>query len=699
MPLPVPVPVPVPPYFPGLAGYRELVAELHALGLRHAAELLRPPATPGAGAPTPPQGGLRVLDGLWFPGRGESRLLVDRAFLREAKDRWDASGDPRAPAVGGLLRRLGAALAADPQALHRVVLYQLCCLLRDSPGRPRAVDAEALGVHPEESGRLAAAVDGFPAAGPVRSAAECVVDAVAERRLNHAATLAGRLTAQSAADRALADLLVTVDQRVRQVGLLRRQAAEMRQRGRASEAARLLLRAVRQSVDDPAAMADLLASAAHCADEAQSADAVDLRTDVAPDGMRLRWTAVRGSRFGVGVGVGLGNTLQYRVLRFPDGRPEEAVEVATTTDRTSLLDPEVPPAVPLRYAVVPLRGHHLAGVPLATPLLVATPEVGRPVATAVPDGLALSWQPHPRAVAVRARRWAAGGPDSTSAPGAVVPCTADGLLDAELPPGSYRYLVASAYPGPSGEPVWSPGRTVEATAESWPSPVASLTVEPPDGEGRVRLRWTATARGQDRLVPWSRPPVTPGEDLSARLDGLPAALAEKPGPAAAQRQAELVPPPRTATRITAVTVLGRRAVAGPSVLIETPGTVTGLAVRRVDDGSHAEVRFDWPDPAVLVLVAWESDGTHYEHRVARSSYRAQGLRIPVDRGPSRVAVTPLPRPDAAAAVAGTAWAPLDPAPPPPTPAPPSPTPPGPTPPTPSPTRPRPPWPRRRTQRP
>jgi hypothetical protein len=217
--------------------------------------------------------------------------------------------------------------------------------------------------------------------------------------------------------------------------------------------------------------------------------------------------------------------------------------------------------------------------------------------------------------------------------------------------------VASAYPGPSDTWVWSPGLAVEATAESWPAPVVSLDAEGRE-DGRVRLRWTATGPGQDRLVPWSRLPVAPGQDVSRLLDRIPAGLAGEPG-TSGKREVELVPPPGAATRITAVSVLGQRAVAGPSVLIETPGTVTDLAVHRVDDGGVAEVRFRWPEPAVLVLVTWEHDGMRYERRVSRSSCRTDGVRIPVGRGAARVAVTPLTRPDAAVAMAGTASALLE----------------------------------------
>jgi hypothetical protein len=104
----------------------------------------------------------------------------------------------------------------------------------------------------------------------------------------------------------------------------------------------------------------------------------------------------------------------------------------------------------------------------------------------------------------------------------------------------------------------------------------------------------------------------------------------------------------------AVSVLGRRAVAGPSVLIEAPGTVTDLTARRVDGGGLLEVSFRWPEPCVLIVLRLEQDGVRWERRVARSRYLSGGLRIPAGPTACRVTVTPLPRPDASVAVAGTA---------------------------------------------
>jgi hypothetical protein len=63
---------------------------------------------------------------------------------------------------------------------------------------------------------------------------------------------------------------------------------------------------------------------------------------------------------------------------------------------------------------------------------------------------------------------------------------------------------------------------------------------------------------------------------------------------------------------------------------------------------RAEIRFRWPEPAVLVLLEWQqADAGHRERRLARSRHLAAGLTtIPVTGEECRVTVTPLPRPDA-----------------------------------------------------
>lgn len=108
----------------------------------------------------------------------------------------------------------------------------------------------------------------------------------------------------------------------------------------------------------------------------------------------------------------------------------------------------------------------------------------------------------------------------------------------------------------------------------------------------------------------------------------------------------VVPEARSRIRMTAVSVLGDRAVAGPSVLVERPGAVEDLTALRLAPGT-AELRFRWPEPAVLVLVAWEQEGRRREIRVARSRYLAERrVEIPLTGRPCRIEVSAVPRPDA-----------------------------------------------------
>ncbi|NDZ84048.1 hypothetical protein G3I23_00445, partial [Streptomyces sp. SID10115] len=89
-------------------------------------------------------------------------------------------------------------------------------------------------------------------------------------------------------------------------------------------------------------------------------------------------------------------------------------------------------------------------------------------------------------------------------------------------------------------------------------------------------------------------------DVVGGVDRIPATAV------GAESHAELTPEPEQRMRVTAVSVLGGRAVSGPSLVIEHPAAIRGLRVRRVGT-DRAELRFDWPEPAVLVCVAW-TDG-------------------------------------------------------------------------------------------
>ncbi|WP_223777488.1 hypothetical protein [Streptomyces sp. 135] len=139
------------PRTPGMRGYLALREALREAGFRHAADALRAPAAaPATDAlfgrlpRADPDDGFRVLDGLWFPGRGGIWQRVDPRYVHEAGARWRASPEPRGPRAAALTDVLATVLAQDAMGLRRIVLWEVCCLLTEggsrggaAPGPPR----------------------------------------------------------------------------------------------------------------------------------------------------------------------------------------------------------------------------------------------------------------------------------------------------------------------------------------------------------------------------------------------------------------------------------------------------------------------------------------------------------------------------------------------------------------------------------
>ncbi|MFI8930178.1 hypothetical protein ACIG3E_21145 [Streptomyces sp. NPDC053474] len=646
-------PLPALPEFPGMRGYTALRAALRDLGFQHAAGLLREPARRRAAAGvfgTLPQAetddGFRVLDGLWFPGRGGLWQRVDVPYVRQAQDAWRTSADPRALTAAAVVDTLETLARDDPMGLRRVVLWELCCLLKDrAPGPEGAAttadDVAALGVHRSEARLLAAAVDaGFPAEGPLRRAAETVNDVWPGRRLRAAERVADALP-RAPQDHVLARLLGSLRARSAAVARLAARADALEERGDWRGAATAWLGALREAEDAPETRTGLLRAATGLADATAAPGRAP--TTVAVDDLRVRltWRPPRVS-----------TTVTYQVLRFPDGEPERATELTVPPSGLTAEDARAPLGRALRYAVVPLRGGRVIGVPLVTAPVLIAPDASDLTAVLVPDGVRLHWRPHPAATAVRVRRSADGAPPTVVASGP------DRLLDVSLPVGTYAYEVSCGYPGggPGGGTAWSPGARVTVRVEEWPAPVTELTAH--RAGDRVRLAWSAPERGEGTLVAWPAGPVAPGADVSARYVELGAA----PAPA---RKLEVTAPPGRRLRLTAVSTLGERAVAGPSVVVEHPCPIRDVTVRRIGAG-RAEVRFTWPEPAVLARVAWDDGARREERSVARSTHLAAGgkVTLAVPETACTVTVAPLPRPDAVAVPAAPARVTLPAAPPP-----------------------------------
>ncbi|MGW0843755.1 hypothetical protein ACWD26_27155 [Streptomyces sp. NPDC002787] len=668
-------PLPNLPGFPAMRGYGQLLDDLRALAFRHVADVLRPPeaARPASFGTLPragTDGGFRVLDGVWLPGRGTLWQRVDAACLGQVRAAWVASADPRAAGAAAVVETLEGLLRAEPLGLRQVLLWQLACLLRDGSGDPTAADAVALGVHREEAADLAAAVAaGFPGAGGARQAAERLGDVWPGRRLREAGRLAARVR-DPGGDPVLARLLSDLRARTAALDRVMADAARTEDEGSAHTAALHWLVAARRAEDDPSVRSGLLRTAIRTADEATGDDtrvtAVEHHRAV-----HLMWPRARDRP----------ESVTYRVLRFPDGSPGETTEVRASVEHDSpstaeggasepmhhLRDSDPPIGRPVRYAVVPQRRGVVADVPLVSSVVMITPDVTDADVAVVPDGVRLRWRADPACVDVVARRTLA---DSSPARWVPVPCDRHGLLDVPLPAGEYRYEIRCDYPGPDGRSVWSWGVQLFARAEEWPTPVADLSARLADEHDRVSLAWRPPARGRAVVVPWHGGPVAPGTDVSHRTDLTVAESAEDARPVL-----ETAVPEGSRLRVTSVSVLGERAVAGAGLVVENPGMVRDLTVRRTA-ADRARVAFTWPDPAVLVLVTWQGDGHLEERRVARSRFLADGhVELPVTEGAYRVTVSALCRPGALAVPADAAAVDLAPAPPPTLPPPPPPAPP------------------------
>ncbi|MET4925453.1 hypothetical protein P3L51_24390 [Streptomyces sp. PSRA5] len=642
-----------------MRGFSELDAVIGRLGFRHAADLLRGPAVEAGTSPfaTLPKAatddGFRILDGLWFPARGRAWTRVDLRHIQETTERWRTSTDPRAGTAAALMDTMETVVRDDPMGPRRIVLWQVCRELRDRAGGPTAEAAEALGVHSEDAAPLASAVAaGFPGKGPVRDAAESINEVWPGERLREALRVAGLLPSRPG-DHVLANFLTRLNDRAAAVDRLMDEARRLGALGELRAATVSWLAAVRRAADDDEAMAGLLGAATLLADERHSPDAPSptdstVRVSVERRAVTLTWTAARLPRDT----SRLGGPVSYRVVRFVDGAPEQAVEVPYTDSSFSVLDPHAPIGRRVRYAVLPLRRGQLAGVPRVTGAVLLVPDVEGVLAVPVPDGVRLEWRAHPAATGFRAvrstprRAGRSGGSeqptDGVPVDGLLVPAGRKGFVDRPLRPGTYLYEISCGYPavpdlpGEGGELVWSPGLRVAATSVEWPSPVEDVTVQRLE-DGTVTIDWRPPARGNGRVVEWPGPPMAPGDDVSGST-----AARSAPG----EGPVIVLPELRTRVRMTAVSVLGDRAVAGPTVLVERPGPVEELTARRVAAGT-AELRFRWPEPAVLVLVVWEQEGVRREMRVARSRYLAeQRVEIPLNGRPCRIEVSAVPRPDA-----------------------------------------------------
>ncbi|MER7921875.1 hypothetical protein ABTY96_01870 [Streptomyces sp. NPDC096057] len=569
------------PLSPLVASYGELLSAQHTLGLRHLGEVLLPPGA----------GGLSVLDGVYVPSGGRGRRRVDVAFLEDLA----RAATPTAK----LARLLAEAQRHDPQAVRRVVLYQLIGLLQDRPVKERHDAAAQLGVHADEVGGLVAAARLRPLLDKrERQAAESLAGAWEQHRLHRVRTLLERLP-NGTDDPALRSLRTEMDLRFAVVdeALL---AARRAERERDTETAGAeYLRALREVADDRRALRGLVR-----AHRPRAGEPAALAAELGLDHVRLTWDES-------------GTDGGWRLLcLYRDERGTPTVRAVAARDEALALGSAV------RYAALPLREGLVDGPPLVSHRLLVTPEVEALSLTDGPERIEGTWKRPPGATDVTVERT---GPDAGDGQ---LTLRAEGFTATGIPPGRHSVRVVCHYRSPGGQPVTSPGVRATRTVHPWPSPVRALTARP-EGDA-VRFAWTGVEKGEVRLVEWPGEVPSPGAELHTR--DLPAGLGWP------ERDGALCPPPGLRVRVAAVAVLGERALAGPTVDVEVLRPVTGLTARRLP-GGEAEVSLDWPGDTPHLRVSWDAG----ERSVTAHAYRRSGLRLPVGSGAVRVRVTAAPQ--------------------------------------------------------
>ncbi|GHF37514.1 hypothetical protein GCM10010359_45230 [Streptomyces morookaense] len=623
------------PVSPLVPAYADLRAQQAALGLRHAADGLFPPA-PGRPAPTVR---FLVLDGLRIPGRGGRPQHVDRALLARLGaelSRTGASSDTASRA--GLLARYDAVLAHDPMGLRRIVLYELLRLLHEEPRGPRPEAAVDLGVDPAEASALALAARRAPRLDAARrAAAETLPDAWRERRIRHARSLAAQLPTPLH-DQRVARLVARIDARARHVDDLLREADALARAGDPAAAERYLS-AAQAAEDDPHALRGLVRTGRRGGLQAEPGRAgvrLVWRHDTAGTDTRHRTTGpdIRHDTTGPDI-----RNRKWRILRHTAGHapvPAGEAEAPPPGDGTNsaavltFTDTAAPLGERVRYAVLPLDGGRIAGLPLVCADVLVAPEADDIALTDARARVDATWRTPPGARSVEVVR--TGPRPGTTAAG--VSAGPHGFRDDGLTPGTYTYRISCVYRTAAGRDVRSPGVRVRRTVHPWPDAVTALTVRPGDTPGTLAVTWTGGTEGEVRLVEWPGPPPPPGQDLPVG-GPLPPRL---PWPGCGT--GGFRPPSGTTANVTALTVLGERAVTGASVRIHVPEAVGALTARRTAPG-RVRLTFDWPRAADRVLVRWWQDGTAQERSIARSTYLREGLHLDVTASVARFQAEPL----------------------------------------------------------
>lgn len=668
---------PTAPCFPGLPGYPRLAEGLRELGLRHAGELIWPGATKHRGQ----NAGFQILDGFRVrrAGHGTDWWLVDRKLLAEARIRADERFPGDAALVQEVFDIVNAAMTQDVMILRHLVLYQLLTILGERGSAVRDRHVTKLGVDDNEAADLAALAAAVPRFGPqARDAAERLLDEAHAGRLRTAMRMVEAIP-DGHGDERLARLCAVVRERTAAADALLTDAERLAATGEIAAAAEVFRVAANRLLDDPRPRAGLLGMALRLA------AASDRGLEAGGQSAARVTVTEAGARADGGVSVHCavprwianGATPEYEFWRITGGNPDTAECLAVVTD---LADPVLDNAIAfgetVSYAVIPRHARRVCGPPAASAAYRHAPDVRSARLVPTPFGVRARWRTAEQVSAVRVLRF---GPHDPAG-GVPVASRIDGFDDAVSGSGECRYEVRCGYPDARGEPVWSAGWIGSVHLAPWPAPVEIVRVEviegdaapvrvgarqgaPDDDLESVRVTWRLTGAGAGRMTVWPYTARWRGDDVSHLINRLPEALADEPGHDGEQRSAPdsvrsavVCATPGSALRLTGVSLLGERAVAGDSVLIFLPAQLPdagepGLRLRRVDENT-AEAVFSWPEPATLVRMVVEQEGREPLMMVLpRSLARKRAMPFPVSRAAVRVLVQPLVRPDAALAFA------------------------------------------------
>jgi hypothetical protein len=570
--------------------------------------------------------GFTVVEGFRLGPPGHDRL-TDDAIRAEIEQLERTPNDDRKAVLMGLLTILRG-LVARPEALDRMVLWELAEWLRRSPAaalshRALTEEAAAIGLNRIEAELLALSVR---EAGPADRLAERlgqVEDALAGGRLRAAERLAAALPAHGDA----AALREQVAAAAGRVGELGADAERARAAGRTEQEAALLSEALRLAADDDDLRARLRAI--------PPPPATGVRAAPGTAGVTVRWQP----------SPALVGSITYRVarsLRRPVASVSDGVAIGDTTTG-ELDDPEAPPGASLYHTVFASRDGEVWSAGASAGPNVIAPDIA--ALRVVADGTAVSgsWRAAPGTVEVLVTR-TEGAPLRDTPDGRRVDAASlTGFTDSDVRVGvTYHYLVAAVY-GEDGERHVAPGVAASVTPEPAPRPITDLTatVMPGPQSLVVEVSWTAPGRGTSQLLlSQTRPSWPAGTVLPA---GELRAFGREVGGAVERvrdgRRRMVLPAMAIGadSYLTAITVGRSQAAIGGTVELPMAEPVRDLSAERFGDVVRTSWR--WPADSPTARVRWwQPLGGVNEVTCSRRRYDSEGLDLPVGPGPVTVSV-------------------------------------------------------------